>query len=236
MGGAICKCSPVLSFSANSHEFLARPANELASAFGNSRHKRPRYSSDNDEKITGRFLEQALLLEWISPWRDATRNFISQKIKNKNGNFVPFSYSLIFFRERINISKDFVNDTSSIVFPWIVSNSPREQHRPIWRFNPLPSIASRNGKIMEFDVDPLETGKGSLCPFFICGMAQWPPPNIYFFVRTVSLNGDDNLVKMAQWHNRSQLRLQMEKVKRPDCGSWRFPPQTTFRLTLLQSS
>ncbi|KAK1125836.1 hypothetical protein K0M31_005374 [Melipona bicolor] len=28
-----------VSFSANSHEFLARPANELASAFGNSRHK-----------------------------------------------------------------------------------------------------------------------------------------------------------------------------------------------------
>lgn len=31
-----------VSFSANSHEFLARPANELASAFGNSRHKTAR--------------------------------------------------------------------------------------------------------------------------------------------------------------------------------------------------
>ena len=33
--------SPV-SFSANSHKFLARPVNELASAFGDSRHKTAR--------------------------------------------------------------------------------------------------------------------------------------------------------------------------------------------------
>lgn len=201
MGGAICKCSPVLSFSANSHEFLARPANELASAFGNSRHKRPRYSSDNDEKITGRFLEQALLLEWISPWRDATKNFISQKIKNKNGNFVPFSfsYSLIFFRERINISKDLVYDTSSIVFPWIVSNSPREQHRPIWRFNPLPSISHRG---MEKSWNSMsihwKRGREAFVPFSSAG---WHNGLLQIFIFSCGRSAWMATIISLKWHN-----------------------------------
>lgn len=56
---------------------------------------------------------------------------------------------------------------------------------------------------MEFDFDLLE--KRNLCAFFICEVAQWPPPNIYFFVWTVSLNGGDNLVKNGTMAPKSTL-------------------------------
>lgn len=127
----------------------------------------------------------------------ASRNFISRlkkkkKKERKNGKSVPslFSCSPIFFRERkflcsgnrgINIST-----LLTILLPFNPlipkSNSPqRVTFETDLTFQSTSYCIGGMEKSWNSISIYRKTGKGNLCPLFICGMAQWPPPNIYFF-------------------------------------------------------
>lgn len=134
------------------------------------------------------------LLEKISSCIEEFYLAVKEKKKKerKNGKSVPslFSCSPIFFRERkflcsenrrINISTLLIILLpSSSLIP--KSNSPqRVTFETDLTFQSTSYCIGGMEKSWNSISIYRKTGKGNLCPLFICGMAQWPPPNIYFF-------------------------------------------------------